>query len=54
MWAISPSSEGLSGPHHADKTNFSEGEKAQRVLAQCARPTYDYGSNANGDETADV
>jgi hypothetical protein len=26
--AISPSSEGMSGPHHADKTNFSGGEDA--------------------------
>ena len=36
--AISPSSEGLSGPHHADKTNFSGGQppKAKEVLAQRA------------------
>ena len=27
--AISPSSEGLSGPHHADKTNFSGGGPPQ-------------------------
>ena len=33
--AISPSSEGLSGAHHADKTNFSGGGSPQDFLAQC-------------------
>ena len=33
--AISPSSEGLSGAHHADKTNFSGRGSPQDFLAQC-------------------
>ena len=31
--AISPSSEGLSGPHHADKTNFCGGSSFRGTLA---------------------
>ena len=31
--AISPSSEGLSGAHHADKTNFSGGSSFRGTLA---------------------
>ena len=34
---ISPSSEGLSGAHHADKTNFSGRGSPQDFLAQCRR-----------------
>ena len=33
--AISPSSEGLSGAHHADKMNFSGRGSPQDFLAQC-------------------